>query len=100
MCSISSGRAAWWWSLRERFESGDIDIDPHDDELAAQIGAIKYGYTSRGQVIIESKADARKRGLPSPDRGDALMLTATATPPTADEVVEDDEHDDYSISAY
>lgn len=69
-----NARAEWWWGLRERFEQGDIDLDPDDDELAAQLGAVRYKYTSRGQVQIESKDEMRKRGMPSPDRGDALML--------------------------
>jgi hypothetical protein len=94
-----NARAEWYWALRERFEQGDIDIDPDDDDLAAQLGAIKYKYTSRGQVQIESKDDMRKRKLPSPDRADALMLTAAATPPP-DTIIEDEEQAGYSISAY
>jgi hypothetical protein len=56
--------------LRERFEQGEIDIDPDDDKLAAQLGSIKWGIDSRGRIKIESKDDMRKRGLPSPDRAD------------------------------
>ena len=33
-------RAEWFWGLRERFEAGDIDIDPSDDELASQLGSL------------------------------------------------------------
>ena len=94
-----NARAEWYWALRERFEQGDVDLDPDDDDLAAQLGAMKYRYTSRGQVQIESKEDMKKRGLPSPDRADAVMLTAAATPPPA-EVLEDPEDDDYAISRY
>ena len=65
-------RAEWFWSLRERFENAEIDIDPDDEDLAAQLGSIKWKLTSRGQVQIESKDEMRKRGLPSPDRADAL----------------------------
>ena len=75
------------------------DLDPDDDELAAQLGALRYKFTSRGQVLIESKDDMRKRGLPSPDRADALMLTGAAPSPV-DQVVEDAEHDEYDISLY
>ncbi|MFG1659066.1 hypothetical protein ACGFIY_21290 [Micromonospora chersina] len=92
-----NARAEWYWALRERFESGDMDIDPNDDDLAAQLGAIKYKYTARQQIQIESKAEMKKRGLPSPDRADALMLTAAATP-LPDQVVEDDEDDGFGIS--
>lgn len=71
-----NSRSEWFWTLKRLFETGDIDIDPADDELAAQLGSIKYKITSRGQVQIESKDDMKKRGLPSPDRADAVMLTA------------------------
>jgi len=94
-----NARAEWYWALRERFEDGDIDIDPDDDELAADLGSIRYKYTARGQVQIESKDDMKKRGLPSPDRADAVMLTAAAPPPPSD-ALEDAEDDDFRISQY
>jgi len=93
---FKNSRSEWWWIVRTLFESGEMDIDPADDDLAAQLGAIKYKYTSRGQIQIESKDDMRKRGLPSPDRADALMLTAAAVPPL-EQVVGDDEADEYVI---
>lgn len=100
---FANARAEWWWGLRQRFEDGDIDIDEGDDELAAQLGAMKYKFTARGQVLIESKDDMRKRGLPSPDRADAVML-AKAHVPSPEEIVEaedlDDELDGYNISPY
>lgn len=86
---FANARAEWWWALRQRFEQGDIDIDPGDDDLAAQLGSVRYQYTSRGQVKIESKDDLRKRHQPSPDRADALMLTAAARP--VDQIVQDDD---------
>ena len=73
----ANARAEWWWGLRERFEAGDIAIPP-DEELAAQLTSIKYRPNSRGQIILESKDDMRKRGLPSPDRADTLMLAFAA----------------------
>lgn len=66
-------RAEWYWALRERFQSGDIAIPP-DDELASQLASLKYKFDSRGRIQIESKEEMRKRGLPSPDKADALML--------------------------
>jgi hypothetical protein len=33
-----NARAEDYWTLRERFEQGEIDIDPDDDKLAAQLG--------------------------------------------------------------
>jgi hypothetical protein len=63
-----NARAEDYWTLRERFEQGEIDIDPDEDKIAAQLGSIKWGIDSRGRIKIESKDDMRKRGLPSPDR--------------------------------
>jgi hypothetical protein len=85
-----NARAEWFWRLRERFESGEIDIDPADDVLASQLAALQYRYTSRGQIQIESKDDMRKRGMPSPDRADALCL-AFASLPVVDRLVEFDD---------
>jgi hypothetical protein len=63
-----------YWTLRERFEQGAVDIDPDDEKLAAQLGSIKWGIDSRGRIKIESKDDMRKRGLPSPDPADAMAI--------------------------
>jgi hypothetical protein len=52
-----NARAEDYWTLRERFEQGEIDIDPDDDKLAAQLGSIKWGIDSRGRIKIESKDD-------------------------------------------
>jgi hypothetical protein len=71
-----NARAEWFWQLREMFDpaNGEIDIDPADDELASQLGALRFTYDSKGRIKIESKDDMKKRGMPSPDRADALML--------------------------
>jgi hypothetical protein len=69
-----NARAEDYWTLRERFEQGEIDIDPDDDKLAAQLGSKKWGFDSRGRIQIESKDDMRKRGLPSPDRSDTSAM--------------------------
>jgi hypothetical protein len=68
-------RSEWYWNLRQRFENGQIDIDPDDDVLAKQLVAIKWKMTSKGQIAVETKEEMRKRGLPSPDRADALVYS-------------------------
>lgn len=102
---FKNARAEWWWGLRERFEQGDVAIDPADDQLAAQLGSIKYKTTARGQIQIESKEDMKKRGLPSPDRADTMMLAFAHTPEHLGDTVTDadlqpDELANFSISAY
>lgn len=73
-------RAEEYWALRSEFELGMIDIDPTDDVLANQLMSIKFSYTSRGQIRIESKEDMEKRGLKSPDRADAVMMSRRRAP--------------------
>jgi hypothetical protein len=70
-------RSEWYWNLRKRFEDGDMDIDPDDDVLAKQLVAIKYKITSKGPIAVETKDEMRKRGVPSPDRADALAYAFT-----------------------
>jgi hypothetical protein len=72
-----NARAEDYWSLREIFEAGEIDIDELDDVLAAQLGSIKWTVDSRGRIEIESKDDMRKRGMPSPDRADTLAMVVS-----------------------
>ena len=71
-------RAEGYWDLRERFRSGRISI-PSDQQLITELAALRYGYDSSGRIRMESKDDMRKRGLPSPDKADALMLAFVET---------------------
>jgi len=71
-------RAEAYWTLREIFEKGEVSLigDPELlDILAGQLAAIKYKIDSRGRIQIESKDEMKKRGHPSPDYADALMLS-------------------------
>ncbi len=76
-------RAEYYWNIRERFINDDIDLSslPIEalDELKAQLTAIKFEYTPKGQIKIETKEEMKKRGLPSPDKADALVLAFGST---------------------
>ena len=49
--------------------------------MLSQLGTVRYEINPRGLIEIESKADAAKRGIKSPDRAEALMLAfANRTP--------------------
>ena len=85
---FANARAEWYWGLRERFEQGDIDLDPADEELAGQLTGLRYEITSRGQIKIESKDDSKKRGVPSPDLADAVMLAYATQPQTGARMIE------------
>ena len=56
-----------------RFESCDI-AGLMDEKTIAQLASIRYPHNARGQVVIESKKEACKRGVRSPDRAEAVML--------------------------
>lgn len=79
-------RAQNWWFVRSLFESGMIDIDPLDKDLADQLASIRYFRTSSGQIQIESKRDAMKRGVASPNRADSVMLVMCPVPVTKKDV--------------
>jgi len=73
----------YWWALRERLDPANAPDPiglPPDEELMAQLSSRRYTYTSRGQIRIEPKNDMKKRGLPSPDRADAVALAFAPTP--------------------
>lgn len=67
-------RAEAYWSLREDFEEGRIDLDPDDDDVAAQLGSIKWWTDSSGRIVIEPKKEQRRRLGVSPDFADAVMM--------------------------
>lgn len=66
-------KAELYWGLRMRFAEGDV-AGPLDDETVTQLAGIRWRTNARGQTEIESKDDARKRGVKSPDRAEGLML--------------------------
>lgn len=73
-------RAEGYWRVRRALEAGTLAL-PDDDELTGQLARLRYRLDSRGRVLIESKADMRARGLPSPDKADALALTFAGPEP-------------------
>jgi hypothetical protein len=48
---------------------------PKDDALIAELTTPTYAFTSTGKMVVESKADMKKRGMRSPDLADAFPLT-------------------------
>lgn len=69
-------RAEVYWQFKEDIERGVIDLPDkgEDDELFSQLSAIKY-FLRNGRIWIESKDDMKKRGMPSPDRADAAVMS-------------------------
>jgi len=74
-----NARSEWYWELRGKLQDGEIDLDPEDDDLAAQLVDIRWGTNSKGQIWVEAKEDMKARGVDSPDRADAVVYSnATA----------------------
>ena len=72
-------RSEIFWELRRLFDLKAIAI-PRDEELAGQLLGLRYDISSSGQVRLEGKREMRKRGMPSPDKADALALAFLVPP--------------------
>ena len=66
-------RAEMWFRLRDWVRSGGCLWN--DISLKQDLAAPTYSYNAASKLILESKDDIKKRGLPSPDLGDGLALT-------------------------
>jgi hypothetical protein len=66
-------KAQLYWNLRLRFQDGEI-AGIADERTIGQLAGIRWATDSRGNIVIESKDEARKRGVKSPDRAEAIML--------------------------
>lgn len=71
---FSNFKAEVYWDFRERIRE-EMAQGIRDEVALAQIVSFKYYQDVRGRVAIESKPDARKRGVKSPDRGEAIILS-------------------------
>jgi len=68
-------RAEMWVNMRDWFEQpGGVDIEDLD-VIQADICGPRYSYDSASRYVIEKKESMMKRGILSPDLGDAAGLT-------------------------
>jgi len=72
--SFNRLRDELWWKGREWLEARDCRL-ADDDETIAELTTPTYGFTSSGRILIERKDELRKRGVKSPNRADAWLLT-------------------------
>lgn len=69
-------RAQNYWNLREAMKAG-AQL-PDDEDLKSDLISVEFGYNLRtDRIVLESKDDALKRGVQSPDLGDATALMYT-----------------------
>jgi hypothetical protein len=70
--AVANLSAAMWVRMREWLAYGAI---PDSDELESDLTGREYGFNGDQAIQLERKDDMKKRGLASPDNGDALALT-------------------------
>ena len=81
-------RAELWWKLRVRFEKAyeyrvlgvqhppdEMISIPNDPALIADLSLPLIGSSDTGKKVLESKKAMKKRGVKSPDYGDALAYS-------------------------
>jgi hypothetical protein len=82
-------RAEMWWNARTLLQpveqtNGDalqqMALPNADRALLAQLAGPMYRTESSGRIIIERKADMKKRGLQSPDQAEAVLLAVFEPP--------------------
>jgi hypothetical protein len=67
-------RAEAYWTAREMFEAGLIDIEEDDLDLQAELLEITFKVDSGGRIQIEAKDEISDRIGHSPDRADAFVM--------------------------
>jgi len=66
----------WYGKARAWFQSRGCSIPLHGCELlVSELASPRYKFTSTNKIQIESKEDMKRRGVPSPNDADALILT-------------------------
>ena len=88
---MANMRAYMWDRMKDWLLHGAIETD---EKMALDLAGPGYGISRSNQLVLESKRDMQKRGLASPDDGDALALTF-AQPVAPAEREEPDEEDEF-----
>jgi hypothetical protein len=73
-----ANRRAFMWNAMKEWLGASGCIDPKDERLEIDLTGPGYHINRQDKLVIESKEDMQKRGLDSPDDGDALALTFAA----------------------
>ena len=55
-------------------------LDCIHERLAEELTCVKYDYTSNGKLLVESKAQLKKRGIKSPNLAEAFILSFAEDP--------------------
>ena len=69
-------RSKLWGDMRDWLNYGSL---PNDKDLITDLTGLLYSYDKQGRFQLEGKKEAAKRGVGSPDCGDALAYSFAAT---------------------
>lgn len=69
----SNSTGLMWGLIREKLKNKQLELI-YDDKQITQLSNRKYRVSSDGKIELERKEEMKKRGLTSPDKGDALAL--------------------------
>ena len=72
--SYSNSTGLMWGLIRNKLKNNQLHLI-YDDKQITQLSNRKYRVNSDGEIELEKKEDMKKRGLTSPDKGDALGLS-------------------------
>lgn len=67
-------RGEVYWGLREEFENTKILLDPTDEDTVSELASVRFQRQGKNVIRIETKAEAKRRGVVSPNRADAVAL--------------------------
>lgn len=82
-------RTELWFSAREWLEKLNVTLpscergcarDCVHERLRTELATPRYRFTSNGRIWAEPKEDMKKRGYPSPNIADAMVLTFASEP--------------------
>lgn len=79
--SCGNKRAECWYKMRTWLEDADLTALQKDRRqvMIDDLTGIEYCFDRIDRTLMEKKIDMKRRGLASPDHGDALAMTFTQT---------------------
>ena len=92
-------RASEAWDTMAKWikEGGSL---PDNQRLKSDLTGRTYAFDAKDKMVLESKKSMKKRGLPSPDLGDAAAMTfATPVMLSSDVDYRDDQEEEYDPMA-
>jgi hypothetical protein len=77
LTKFANKRAEMWGGIKAALPSLAIvdEVPGLDITLVDELTAPTYDYNVREEIVLESKKDMKRRGVPSPNVADALALT-------------------------